>query len=93
MGHNIVDIQHRPGRLNQAADGISCQFTEVAIQKGNGHKWTVDLGWTVNVELVHDIWSAEIDDETSGLREQFMDEPVFAEVIDVMQNLDCGRST
>ena len=61
MGHNIVDVRHRPGQLNQAAEGISRQFTEVAIQKGDGHEWTVNAG------LVHDIWSAEIDDETSGL--------------------------
>ena len=93
MGHNIVDVWHRPGRLNQAADSISRQFTKVAIQKGDGHEWTVDPGWTVNAGLVHDIWSAEIDDETSGLRERFMDKPVFAEVIDAMWNLDHGRST
>ena len=61
MGHNIINIWHRPGQLNQAADSISCQFTEVAIQKGDGHEWTVNAG------LVHDIWSAEINDETSGL--------------------------
>ena len=67
MGHNIVDVRHRPGWLNQAADGISHQFTKVVIQKGDGHEWTVDPGWTVNAGLVHDIWSAEIDDETSGL--------------------------
>ena len=84
MGHNIVDVRHRPGQLNQAADGISHQFTKVVIQKGDGHEWTVDPRWTVNVGLVHDIWSAEINDEMSGLWEWFMDEPVFAEVIDVM---------
>ena len=93
MGHNIVNVWHHPGWLNHAADGISHQFTEVVIQKGDGHEWTVDPGWTVNVGLVHDIWSAKIDDEISGLQEWFMDEPGFAEVIDVMQNLDYGRST
>ena len=28
MGHNIVDVWHHPGQLNQAADGISHQFTD-----------------------------------------------------------------
>ena len=51
----------------QWLNGISHQFTEVVMQKGNRHKWTVNPRWTFNVGLVHDIWSAEINDETSGL--------------------------
>ena len=93
MGHNIVDVRHCPGQLNQAADRISRQFTEVVIQKGDGHEWTINPGWTVNAGLVHNIWSAEINDATAALQERFMDEPVFAEVIDAMWNLDHGRST
>ena len=69
MGHNIVNIQHRPGRLNQAADGISCQFTDVLVVKGDGHEWIVDPEWTANVGLTYDIWSAEVDEVTSSLWE------------------------
>ena len=69
MGHNIVNIRHRPGRLNQAADGISRQFTDVPVVKGDGHEWVVDPEWTANAGLTYDIWSAEVNKITSSVRE------------------------
>ena len=90
MGHNIVDIRHRPGRLNQAANGISQQFTDTPAGKGDGHEWTVDPSWTINAGLAYDVWSAHVDDSVSQLRVRFSKEPIFAEVIDAMHNLDHG---
>ena len=92
MGHNIVDIWHHPGRLNQAADGISHQFTDVPMVKGDGHESIVDPKWTANAGLTYDIWSAEVDEITSSLWEQFTNEPIFTEVINAMYNLDHGES-
>ena len=91
MGHNIVDIHHHPGCLNQAADGISPQFMDMPAEKGDGHEWSVDPSWTVNAGLAYDVWSAGVDDSISQLRSCFSKEPIFAEVIDAMYNLDHGR--
>ena len=91
MGHNIVDIHHHPGCLNQAADGISPQFMDMPAEKGDGHEWSVDPSWTVNAGLAYDVWSAGVDDSISQLRSRFSKEPIFAEVIDAMYNLDHGQ--
>ena len=48
MGHNIMDICHHPGHLNQAANGISCQFMDMPMEKGDGHEWSIDPSWMVN---------------------------------------------
>ena len=90
MGHNIIDIQHRPGHLNQAADGISWQFMDIPAEKEDGHEWSVDPNWMVNAGLAYDVWSAEVDDSISQLRGCFSKELVFTEVIDAMYNLDHG---
>ena len=41
MAHNIVDCRHHPSRLNQAADGMSRQYTDTPECKGDGHEWMV----------------------------------------------------
>ena len=60
--------------------------------KGDGHEWIVDPKWTANAGLTYDIWSAEVDEVTSSLWEQFTNEPIFTEAIDAMYNLDHGKS-
>ena len=42
LAHNIVEVRHRPGKSNGAADGISRRFTGVEDTKGDGHEWTVN---------------------------------------------------
>lgn len=88
MGHNIVDCCHRPGRLNQAADGMSRQYTDTPQRKGDGHEWTVSSDWAANSGLKYDIWSVQLDSEQEALRTRFRKEPVFLEVIDAIYNLD-----
>ena len=90
MGHNIIDIWHHPHHLNQAADGISWQFIDMPAEKGDGHEWMVNPSWMINAGLAYDVWLADVDNSISQLQVQFLKEPVFAEVIDAMHNLDHG---
>jgi len=91
MGHHIIDCRHRPGHQNQAADGISRQFTDSPQMQGDGHDWTVDPGWEANMGLSYDIWTTQLDSEQTNLRERFANEPVFLDVIDAMNNVDHGK--
>lgn len=69
MGHHIVDCRHRPGRENQAADGISRQFTDAPKTQNDGSEWTVNPGWEASLGLTYDIWSTQLDSEQTALRE------------------------
>ena len=91
MGHHIIDCRHRPGRENQAVDGISRQFTDSPHIQGDGHDWTVDPSWEANMGLTYDIWTTQLDSEQTSLRERFANEPVFLDVIDAMNNVDHGK--
>jgi hypothetical protein len=91
MGHHIIDCRHRSGHLNQAADGISRQFTDIPQIKGDGHDWTVDPSWEANMGLAYDIWTTQLDREQTALRDRFANEPVFLDVIDAMNNVDHGK--
>ena len=91
MGHHITDCRHRPGRENQAADGISRQFTDMPRIQGDGSDWTVNPGWEANMGLTYDIWTTQIDSEQAALRARFIDEPIFLDVIDAMNNIDQGK--
>ena len=91
MVHNIVDCRHRPGRLNQAADGMSRQYTDTPECKGDGHEWTVSSDWAANSGLKYDIWSVQLDSKQEALHTRFQKEPVFLEVIDAFYNLDHGK--
>jgi hypothetical protein len=91
MGHHIVDCRNHPGHQNQAADGISCQFTDTPRIQGDGHDWTVDPSWEANMGLAYDIWTAQLDSDQTTLWEHFTNKPIFLDVIDVMNNVDHGK--
>ena len=79
------------GHLNQAADGISRQFTDTPRITGNGHDWTVDPSWEANMGLAYDIWTTQLDSEQTALQDRFANEPVFLDVIEAMNNVDHGK--
>jgi hypothetical protein len=91
MNHHIIDCKHCPGKFNQAADGLSRQFTDTPRVKGDGHEWSVDPDWASSVGLAYDIWSTQLSSDQTALRERFAYEPIFLEVIEAMYNLDHGR--
>ena len=55
LAHNIVDIRHRPGRLNVVADGLSRKFVNLPTEPGDGHEWTVSQDWEARTGLANDI--------------------------------------
>jgi hypothetical protein len=95
LAHNIVDVRHRPGRLNVVADGLSRKFVNTPKEQGDGHEWTVSEDWEARTRLANDILviqTTQPDSTYSALRTRFADEKVFIEVIDSILELDHGQS-
>jgi transposase InsO family protein len=92
LAHQIIDVRHVPGRLNVVADGLSRAGEGLEHDEGDGSSWTVSEDWEANTGLTHDIF--QLTDastpEIAELRERFKDEPIFAEVIDAILELDQG---
>ncbi|KIM37847.1 hypothetical protein M413DRAFT_55916, partial [Hebeloma cylindrosporum] len=61
---------------------------------GDGSEWTVSEDWEASTGLTHDIFHTEnaCTSEMAELRERFKGEPIFAEVIDALLELDQGKS-
>ena len=95
LAHNIVDVRHRPGRLNVVADGLSRKFVNTPTEQGDGHEWSVSEDWEARTGLSNDIFiidTTQTEAAYSELRTRFADENVFLEVIDAMLELDQGKS-
>ena len=60
MAHNIVDVCHRPGRINVITDGLSRKFVNVPKEEGDGHEWTVSEDWEACTRLANDIFTIQI---------------------------------
>ena len=86
LAHNIVDVQHIPGKIN-IADGVSRQYEGMDKIPGDGSEWTVAPDWEEVTGLVHDLYHiTELHDLTT-LKEQFKDEPLYLDVIDAIIGL------
>ena len=94
LAHQITDVRHVPGRLNVVADGLSRAGEGTEKGDGDGSEWTVSEDWETNVGLTHDVFHVTdaSTPEVAKLRERFKDEPIFAEVIDAILELDQGVS-
>ena len=95
LAHNIVDIRHRPGRLNVVADGLSRKYTNLPKEKGDGHEWTVSEDWEARTGLTNDLFvmqTTQLESTYAALRTRFAEEKVFIEVVDSLLELDHGSS-
>ncbi|RXW14873.1 hypothetical protein EST38_g10981 [Candolleomyces aberdarensis] len=98
LAFNIVDVRHRPGRLNPVADGLSRKFVNLPKEKGDGHEWTVSEDWEARTGMEFDLFQVldfqgvAASEEFSALRGRFKNERVFQEVVDAMLELDKGKS-
>ena len=97
LAHQITDIRHVPGKLNVVTDGLSRAGEGTENEERDGSEWTVSEDWETNIGLTHDIFQLTetnqiIPPEVAKLRERFKDEPIFAEVIDAILELDQGTN-
>jgi hypothetical protein len=95
LAYNIVDVRHRPGRLNVVADGLSRKFVNMPIEKGDGHEWSVSEDWEARTGLANDIFIIQTSQPESmytALRARFANEKVFIEIINSILELDHGKS-
>ena len=72
------------------ADELSRAKEGTAHEEQDGSEWTVSEDWEASVGLTHNIfYMPEVHSpETTALRNRFKDEPIFAEVIDAILELD-----
>ena len=92
LAHQIIDVRHRPGRLNPVADGISRKFVNLPTEKDDGHDWTVSEDWEVWTGLQNDIFQIEVPQTYTDLRRRFANEKIFLTVINALAELDHGKS-
>jgi hypothetical protein len=94
LAHQIIDVRHVPGHLNVVADGLSRANKGAEHKENNGSEWTASEDWEANTGLMHNIFqfSNSITPEVQSLCECFKDEPIFAEVIDVIIGMDQDTS-
>ncbi|KLO15839.1 hypothetical protein SCHPADRAFT_824099, partial [Schizopora paradoxa] len=56
LAHNIVDVQHRPGIENPAADAISQMWQNRLHFLGDGSDWSVVPDWEARDKSAHPIF-------------------------------------
>ena len=94
LAHQIIDVHHVPGRLNVVADGLSRAGEGTEHEEGDSSEWTVSEDWESDKGLIHDVFLLTDANapEITMLRDWFKDEPIFAEVIDTILDLDQGAN-
>ena len=89
FAHQIVDIRHRPGKSNGAADSISRMYTGIERRRGDGSDWTVSEDWEASTGLVNDLFNISIPEPTiRQLQKRFSNEPVFLDVVNALCDID-----
>jgi hypothetical protein len=92
LAHQIVDVRHRPGRLNPVADGISRKYVNLPTEENDGHTWTVSEDWEARTGIQNDIFQIESLPTYDALRTRFANEKLFLNAIDALAELDHGKS-
>jgi hypothetical protein len=89
LAYNIIDVRHIPGVTN-IADGVSRQYEGTPKGFGDGSEWMVSPDIDEVTGIIQDLFQVEVSPETTALKERFVDEPLFLEVINALLELDQG---
>jgi RNase H-like domain found in reverse transcriptase len=95
LAHQIIDVQHMPGKINIVANGLSRQWQGHAPLKGDGATWTVNpdtnnmVGLTNNILATMDTNSHE---QITALKQHLRNEHLFIEVIDAITAQDSTKT-
>lgn len=92
LAHNIVDVQHIPGKIN-IVDGVSRQYEGTAKIPGDGSEWTVTPDWEEVTGLVHDLYHVAELPELTALKKKFEGKPLYLDVIDAIVGLSLWDAT
>lgn len=92
LAHNIINVQHIPGKVN-IADSISRQYEGTDKAPGDGREWTVIPDWEEVTGLVHDLYHVVESPDLTVLKERFKDEPLFLDVVDAILGISSNNAT
>lgn len=88
LAHNIIAVRHIPGKLNVVADGLSRQWDNTDRTNDDGSEWSVNPEPRALTDVVNDMFTIDcVDEEQQKLRQRFVNEPMFLEVIDAILNI------
>ena len=89
LAYDIVDVQHVPGTSN-IADGISRQYEGTPKECGDGSEWEVCPDPDALTGVVQNLFQVEAPAEHLSLHARFVNEPMFAHIIEALLELDQG---
>jgi hypothetical protein len=84
-----VDVKHVPG-INNIADGISRQYEGTPKEHGDGSEWDVCPDPDALTGVVQDLLQVAVPTEHLNLYARFVNEPIFAHIIDALLELNHG---
>jgi len=92
LAYQVVDVRHRPGTTNTAADALSRRLSGQPRVDGDGSAWTVSEDWESAHGLINDLFLTEMSDPAiEDMRTRFQHEPLFLEVVEALLDLDSGK--
>jgi hypothetical protein len=87
LAHQIIDMQHIPGKVNVVVDSLSHKWEDQPEQEEDSSEWTVNLDRDEMVGLTNDILltqEQELKEQVQALKECLKAKHLFTEVIDAI---------
>ncbi|KIK33110.1 hypothetical protein CY34DRAFT_32252, partial [Suillus luteus UH-Slu-Lm8-n1] len=99
VAYHIIDVRHRSGVTNTAADGLSRSFMTREPSPGDGAEWTVNEDWEAARGIVQDLFEVSSSPSRTNvpnvrfteLCTRFQYEPLFLEIVDTLCDLDSDQ--